>query len=243
MTERTIGDIAAARPAAVRVFEHYGIDYCCGGQRSLADACAERGVSAEEVLAAVETNDRSDAPERDWTTATLGRLIGHIVHRHHGYLYAELPTLRDRLAKVIAAHGDRHSETLGPLEATFSALNDELGLHLRKEEEILFPAIGELEAAETARRAPVLPPFGTVRNPIRMMENEHESAGRALRAMRELTGNYAVPPDACSTWRALFAGLEELEKDLHAHIHLENNVLFPRAAELEKRMASDAKLK
>jgi regulator of cell morphogenesis and NO signaling len=241
MAEEILGDIAAARPAAARVFEKYKIDYCCGGHRPLAEACSERGISAEELLAEVEKTAPGEAAGQDWAKASLAELILYIVRRHHGYLNSELPILRERLAKVIAAHGGRHSEVLRPLESTFNALKDELEMHLRKEEAMLFPAIEKLEAAEAAGRAPGLPPFGTVRNPIRMMEWEHDSAGQALRRMREITADYTPPADACATWRALYSGLEELEKDLHAHIHLENNILFPRAAEVETRIASGSR--
>ncbi len=235
MTEPTVRDIAATNPAAVRVFEKHGIDYCCGGQRPLAQVCTERGLSAEAVLAEVEAGSRGQAPARDWMTASLAELIHHIVSRHHAYLKAELPALEARLAKVVEVHGTNHGDVLAPLQQVFSGLKEELEMHLGKEEMVLFPAIESIEAAANAGRAPEPLPFGTVRNPIRMMEHEHDGAGRALRTMRELTHDYAPPADACTTYRALYTGLEELEKDLHAHIHLENNILFPRAAELEGR--------
>jgi regulator of cell morphogenesis and NO signaling len=234
MTRPTVRDIAAQSPAALSVFEKYKIDYCCGGHRPLAEACGERGVSPETVLAEVEEGSYRPAPERNWGAASLRELIGHIVRRHHGYLNTELPVLAARLAKVVEAHGPRHSQTLGPLESTFSALKGELEMHLRKEETVLFPAIEEMETAGAE------PLCGTLRNPIRMMEYEHESAGQALRTMRQLTADYAAPADACITFRALYAGLEELEKDLHTHIHLENNILFPRAAEMENNRAVQA---
>ncbi len=236
MTEQTVREIAATNPAAVRVFEKHGIDYCCGGQRPLGEVCAERGISPEAILAEVEAGSRGQAPERDWMTASLAELIAHIVCRHHAYLNTELPLLEARLAKVVEVHGSRHPEVLRPLQPVFAALKGELEMHLRKEEMVLFPAIQELETAAAAGREAELPHFGTVRNPIRMMEHEHESAGQALRTMRELTRGYAPPADACATYRALYAGLEELEKDLHTHIHLENNILFPRAAKLEGRV-------
>ncbi|HEY1205503.1 MAG: iron-sulfur cluster repair di-iron protein [Bryobacteraceae bacterium] len=235
MTQETVRDIAAANPAAVRVFEKYGIDYCCGGHRPLAEVCTERGIAADTVLAEVEAGSRGQAPDRDWMTARLTELIGHIVSRHHRYLNTELPALEVRLAKVVEVHGAKHPEVLGPLHSVFASLKDELEAHLQKEEMVLFPAIEELEAASTAGRRPHLPPFGTVRNPIRMMEHEHDGAGQALRTMRDLTGGYQPPADACTTYPALYTGLEELEKDLHTHIHLENNILFPRAVALESR--------
>jgi regulator of cell morphogenesis and NO signaling len=235
MTEQTVRDIAASNPAAVRVFEKYSIDYCCGGQRPLAEVCTERGISTEAVLAEVQATSLAHAPERDWMTASLADLVAHIVGRHHAYLKTELPLLEARLAKVVEAHRAKHSGILGPLQSVFAGLKNELDTHLWKEESVLFPAIEEMEAAASAGRTPQPTPFGTVRNPIRMLEHEHDTAGHALRAMRELTQDYAPPADACTTFRALYAGLAELERDLHTHIHLENNILFPRAAELENR--------
>ncbi len=240
MTNQTVREIAATNPAAVSVFEKHGIDYCCGGQRPLSDACAERGLSAETLLAEVAANSSGAAPQTEWASASLARLIEHVVSTHHAYLNRELPALEARMAKVVDVHGAKHGETLRPLQSVFAGLKTELELHLSKEEMVLFPAIEEIEAAAAENRTPLLPPFGTVRNPIRMMEHEHDAAGHALRAIRELTHNYAPPADACTTFRALYAGLEALEKDLHAHIHLENNILFPRAAEMEKQLGGRA---
>ncbi len=234
--ETTVRDIATTSPAAVQVFEKYHIDYCCGGNRAFAEVCGERGLAPETVLAEVALAGPAASSPRDWLDASLTELIAHIVSRHHGYLKRELPALEARSQKVLAKHGAKYSQTLSRLHEVFLRLKDELDLHLQKEEMILFPAIEALEAAEAARRAPAPLPFGTVRNPIRMMEHEHGSAGEALAALRSLTDNYAAPGDACTTFLALYQGLAELERDLHTHIHLENNILFPRAAELEQRL-------
>jgi len=237
MNGKTVGEIAAATPGAVRVFEKYKIDYCCGGNRPLREVCEERGLSAETVVAEVEAAAAPGAaPERDWRTAPLSGLIAHIVSTHHEYLKSELPVVANRLEKVIQAHGTKHPESLLPLREVFLGLAEELEMHLRKEEVVLFPAITELEAAESEGRRPRPLPFGTVENPIRMMIAEHDGAGHALAEMRRLTGDYTLPADACNTYRALFDGLKEIEADLHTHIHLENNVLFPRATELEARL-------
>jgi regulator of cell morphogenesis and NO signaling len=236
MAATTVREIATANPVAVRVFEKYRIDYCCGGNRPLEDVCGEKGLSPETVLAEVAATLPSGQPERDWSQAGLSTLIAHIVGTHHAYLNRELPALETKMAKVLEKHGGKYPEMLAPLARTFAALKLELEQHLGKEEAVLFPAIEELEAAATGRRLPPPLPFGTVRNPIRMMEHEHDSAGRALAAMRALSHNYTVPADACPTFRALYSGFDELERDLHTHIHLENNILFPRAAELEQRL-------
>ena len=214
--ETTVGEIAAERPAAVRIFEKYDIDYCCGGRIPLGAACAGRGVAPERLI---EELDRAAAPSADaapdWRTASLTDLIDHILTKHHAFLKSELPRLSRLQQKVAAAHGAAHADSLVPLGETFEALREELEAHMMKEEMVLFPMI---RAGN-----------GPVATPIRVMEHEHDSAGRALERMRAVTGNYALPADACNSYRALFAGLQELEADLHQHIHLENNILFPRA--------------
>jgi len=215
--ERTVGEIAAERPDSVRIFEKYDIDYCCGGGISLAAACAGRGIAPQRLI---EELDAAVAPHAgaapDWQTASLTDLIDHILTKHHAWLKTELPRLSRLQQKVTVAHGAAHADSLVPLGETFEALRQELEAHMMKEEMVLFPMI----------RAGI----GSVANPIRVMEHEHDSAGRALERMRAVTGDYALPADACNSYRALFAGLQELEADLHQHIHLENNILFPRAA-------------
>ncbi len=230
----TVRDIAAGSLAAVRVFEKYGIDYCCGGKRPLAAVCREKGYDPDavqrELDAALAGNAVSD---RDWNTAPLAALIEHIVRTHHDYLRRELPALEQRLEKVYRVYNERYGPTLIGLPDVFFNLRGELEMHIRKEEMILFPAIAAYEGA-VLRGLPLPPtPFGTVANPIAMMEAEHESAGEALGRIHEITRDFAVPDYACVTYRALMSGLEELERDLHLHIHLENNILFPRAIALE----------
>ncbi len=217
--QKTVGEIAAEMPASVRVFDKYRIDYCCGGKFSLSDACRGRGIPPEEVLAELEKVAAGDRQgPRDWSSASLEELIDHIVSTHHEYLKTELPRLEYMLDKVLAAHGPNHGDSLVPLSRTFAALKDELESHMAKEEMILFPMI---KAGH-----------GGVGSPIRVMIQEHDNAGQGLAAMRQVTGSYAAPADACATYRAVFHGLEALEADLHQHIHLENNILFPRAVRM-----------
>ncbi|MBI3665629.1 MAG: iron-sulfur cluster repair di-iron protein [Acidobacteria bacterium] len=234
---KTVGEIAAENPSAVRIFEKHGIDYCCGGGHPLEQACREKGLSAEQVLAEVE---KAAAPEeyRDWTSAPLSELIDHIVARHHTYLKEELPALTQVIGKVIEAHGTNHGGSLRPLRTTLLGLKDELDLHMMKEEAILFPLIQQMETAEKSRGALAAAHCGSVNNPIRVMEHEHDSAAAALREMRQVTTDYTLPLDACNTYRGLFHRLQEMEADLHLHIHLENNILFPRASQLEARLLS-----
>jgi regulator of cell morphogenesis and NO signaling len=236
MQPTTVRDIAATSLAAVRVFEKFGIDYCCGGKRPLADVCAEKGFDAQAVQSELDAALAGTvAPERDWNTASLTELIQHIVATHHEYLRREFPNLQARLDKVYRVYNERMGPTLTGLPEVFAALRAELEMHMRKEEMILFPAVAAYEAAHNTGAPLPRTPFGTVANPIHMMEAEHESAGQALAQIREITRNFEIPDYACVTYRALMSGLDEFERDMHMHIHLENNILFPRAEQLERK--------
>ena len=231
----TVGEIAIKSVAAVRVFEKKGIDYCCGGRQSLAQACEQRGVDPDDLIAEITAAEGAPSSAvRDWQSASLTELIGHILDTHHKYLSSELPPLTARMATVLGAHQASHGPLLQQLSAILAAMREELEMHMQKEETVLFPFVERLEEAAAAELAPPHPLFGSVANPIRMMEHEHETVGRALEQMRRITLSFSPPPDACNTFRALYAGLEALERDLHLHIHLENNILFPRAVSLEK---------
>lgn len=236
---KTVGEIAAENPAAVPVFQKHGIDFCCGGKRPLGEVCREKGIPAAEVLEEIgKAREAAALGDTDWTTAPLSALAAHIVNRHHLYLEAELPRLDGMLAKVAEAHRDAHGDMLASLGGVYRNLEAELDSHMQKEEMVLFPLIGRMErAAEDGGPLPASH-CGSVNNPIRVMEHEHDAAGEALAKLRELTGNYTLPGDACATFRALYAGLEALEADLHRHIHLENNILFPRAQALEARLTA-----
>lgn len=230
--QSTVGDLVTERPSRSRVFEKYGIDFCCGGKLPLAEACRNSGVDASEVLEALAAEDSPGAgDQQDWSQASMTALADHIEQTHHAYLRQELPRLTAMTQKVNAAHGERHTE-LAEVERTFAGLRDELTEHMMKEEQVLFPMIRRLESAD----GPVQFHCGSVNNPIRMMEHEHDSASHALTRLRELTKDYAPPEDACNTYRAMLDGLRELELDLHQHIHKENNVLFPRAARRESEL-------
>jgi regulator of cell morphogenesis and NO signaling len=233
--QHTVGEIAASFPASVRVFQKHGIDFCCGGKLPLGQACEGHGLAPqallEEIAGAVRTPAAAGA---NWEQAPLGELIDHILSRHHAYLKTELPRLGRMLAKVVEAHGHKYGDTLVNLQATFTSLREELDAHLMKEEVVLFPILRKLEAARLSGSQPEPSHCGSIDNPIRVMEFEHDGAGAALVEMRRLTGSYTVPPDACNTFRGLYYGLGELEADLHQHIHLENNILFPRAQRMER---------
>jgi regulator of cell morphogenesis and NO signaling len=230
----TVGEWVVDRPARSRIFERLGIDYCCGGKRPLREATEERGLDTAAVIAELlrpDAVDASAADATDWTRRPLAELIEHIVGTHHAYLQSELPRLLRIVEKVAEVHGPRHEELL-EVARIFGDLKEELDAHLMKEEQVLFPMIRELETAATR------PSFhcGSVGNPIRVMEYEHDGAGDALGRLRELTAGYACPPDGCNTWRAMCDGLRQLEADLHQHIHKENNILFPRAVQVEGRL-------
>jgi regulator of cell morphogenesis and NO signaling len=231
-TMKTVREVAVEFPGATRIFEKLGIDYCCGGGKALDEACLAAGVSADDVIALLEEAGSTAAEARDWNAAPLSELVAHIVTRHHGFTREELVGVSNLLAKVCSVHGENHPE-LHRLHTVFQELKHELTSHMLKEEQVLFPYIENLETA-VRRGEPVPTPFfGTVRNPVRMMMQEHDDAGQALRDLREVSSNYQVPADGCITFRTLYQALEEFERDLHQHIHLENNILFPRAAELE----------
>ncbi len=235
--ETRIADVATANPATIKIFQHHGIDFCCGGKRPLSEVCAERHITFSELRMVLEVvgTERPDLPAAD---APLSELVRFIVDHYHAGLREELPRLGQMAAKVLSVHGARHPEVLPELEATFRALREELEMHMMKEERILFPYIERLEQTSTQGASLPGSPFGSIDAPIGAMEHEHDDAGRALARMRELTGGYVPPDDACNTFRGLYHGLEEFEATLHEHIHLENNVLFPRAARLERELTA-----
>lgn len=233
----TVRDLALRVPGATRVFERAGIDYCCGGGQTLEAACAAAGVDGQELIGKLnELELSSPVTELDQMLkeATLEQLIEHIVSKHHVFTADELARLDQLLAKVQSRHGENHPE-LAKVGHAFCQLRDDLMPHMMKEERILFPYITDMERAHSAGRSIPMPPFGTVSNPIRMMMHEHDVDGALLRDIREASGGFTLPADACMSFRALYEGLEELERDLHQHIHLENNVLFPRAMDMESQ--------
>lgn len=237
-----VAEIATGNPATIRIFQHFGIDFCCGGKRPLHEVCAEKQMTFGELRTALENADApgttgasTGIPAAD---APLAELVRFIVDQYHADLRAELPRLGQMAAKVLDAHGARYPEMLPALASTFREMRQEVEEHMMKEERVLFPYVERLEALAASGEGLPASSFGSIRAPIGMMEHEHETVGRALARLRELTGGYVPPADACNTFRGLYHGLAELEKELHEHIHLENNVLFPRAARLEEELVS-----
>lgn len=227
----TLRDLALAHPAAARILESYHLDYCCGGKQTLGEACLAAGLNADEVVAAVQRAQCEGASEPRWDEASLTALMRFIVDTHHAFTRTELTRSEALLAKVIARHSDAHPE-LRNIGDCFGGLKAELGPHLLKEEQVLFPYIEALESHHRQETSLPSACFGTIDNPIRMMTMEHEVAGNLLKQIRTLANHFAPPADACPTYRALYQALEGLETDLMRHIHLENNVLFPRAHDL-----------
>ena len=237
ITEKTVREVAVENPAATRVFEKLGIDYCCGGNQTLVQACQSVNLPVDKVLESLEEAERASQRtenDRDWRRESLTDLITHISSTHHKYVREEIARLRPLLEKVCSVHGKNHPELLR-MRPTFGDLAQELTMHLMKEEMVLFPYVVKMEEA-VVQKDPVLPPpFGTVQNPVSMMMHEHDTAGIALRVMRQASGDYTPPPDACVSYQTLYRALNEFEVDLHQHIHLENNILFPRAIEMERK--------
>jgi regulator of cell morphogenesis and NO signaling len=231
-TNKTVGELALEVPAATRVFEKLGIDYCCGGKRSLGEACHVAGVKPEEVELELSTASQLERAESNFSTETLAELIDHIVAKHHSFTRLELDRLNALLKKVCMAYGESHRE-LWEIQTLFEELTADLEIHMRKEEQVLFPYVIRTEAAVQQSLPLVHAPFGTVANPVRMMMMEHDRAGELLKQIRVLSANYAAPADACISYQTLYRALATLEQDLHQHIHLENNILFPRAVEME----------
>jgi regulator of cell morphogenesis and NO signaling len=235
-TEKTVRELALDNPAATRVFEKLGIDYCCGGNKSLEEACRAANLNTDQVLDSLEMAGQSShavQKDRNWQVEPLADLIAHIKNTHHKYTREELARLGPLFDKVCSVHGKNHPELL-QIRGIFQGLAQELTTHMMKEDMVLFPYVARMEEA-TIEKEPIVPaPFGTVQNPVSMMEHEHNSAGNALRAMRETSDGYSAPADACVSYQTLYKALAEFEADLHQHIHLENNILFPRAVAMEK---------
>ena len=236
----TVRDLAVELPGATRIFEKMKIDYCCGGSKTLEEACLAAGVEAEEVRRLLKEAGQSQTQNGagpNFQTASLTDVVNDILDKHHVFTKEEMERLTALAEKVSSVHGQNHPELLR-VKSLFKSLCEDLKPHMFKEEMILFPYIVGLEQAAARKQAPTRPPFGTVLNPVRMMMLEHDTAGELLRELRQATSDYAVPADACISYRTFYQALEAFEQDLHQHIHLENNVLFPRALETEEALST-----
>ena len=233
----TVRDIALHQPTAIRVFEHLGIDYCCGGDQSLSSACAAIHLDPHAVLLALEfAAGRPTLPMPDWSRASLELLCAHIIVKHHAFARRELPRLLELSANVLSRHGAIHPE-LATIHTTLVQLELDINDHLAKEESVLFPYIVSLERSFISPDEDPVSCFGFLPDPIAVLSHDHEQAGSMLSQIRQLSHNYSPPFGICLTYSVFYTGLQELEQDLRQHIHLENNILFPRALSLEAATA------
>jgi regulator of cell morphogenesis and NO signaling len=235
----TVREVALQMPESTRLFESLKIDYCCGGNQPLGQACASAGVDVDEVMEMLTgVGQSNEEGVLEFQNASLPELITHILETHHVFTKSEMERLQALADKVLNAHGGNHPE-LVHLDELLTRLCADLKPHMFKEEQVLFPYIVAMSQAADHNRAVPFAPFGTVNNPVRMMMREHDTAGEILRELRMLTTDYTVPADACISYQTLYQALENFEKDLHQHIHVENNILFPRALDLERSLAAD----
>jgi regulator of cell morphogenesis and NO signaling len=232
--QTTLRTIALDQPATIRVFERFHLDYCCGGKRPLAEACSAQGIDAAQLIVELEEAIAGGRPtEIHPQSMSNTELIRHIVDTHHSFVRAELPRLDRMMKKVVAAHGSARPE-IAAVAGHLARLAEELTTHLMKEEQILFPYIEALDHSRAGIAEPPHACFATVESPIQMMLAEHEEAAALLEQMRSATNGFTPWQGACPTSAGLYHGLAEFERDLHRHVHLENNLLFPRAIEAER---------
>ncbi len=235
LKDKTVATLVTENIQTAHVFKKYGIDFCCGGGVSIARACEKAGVNfpdlEKELLKVGETASRAT----NYNSWELDFLTDHIINVHHSYVEESIPLLIQYAAKVTKVHGGHYTELLR-IQQLFTAVAIELSGHMRKEEFILFPYIKKLVKAKREGLEMPQAQFGTVDNPIRMMEAEHEKAGELMKKIARLSNDYTPPEEACNSYRAFYAKLEEFEQDLHQHIHLENNILFPKVLKLEREM-------
>ena len=234
--ETKVKEVALANPGARQILEEAGVDYCCGGSESLHDACMHADVPAEEILKRLRENSKQVSPrEAAWISAPLADLTRHIREKHHQYVRGAIARVGPLLEKVKAAHGSNHPE-IAKIQGLFLEVGREMTMHMQKEEQILFPYIDAMEQSAKGNGSLEPPFFQTVHNPIQAMMKEHDSAGDLVKQIRKASVEYVPPPDACTSYMALYQDLREFEADLHQHVHLENNILFPRAAVLERSL-------
>lgn len=235
-SDETLGQIAAKDLRKAQVFKKYGLDFCCGGKKTVKQACSEKGLDVTKVEQELQQADKLPSyrplPYGDWS---LDFLADYIVNTHHSYVKKSLPDIKSYAEKVMKVHGNHHPELL-PIHQLVEDINTELMEHMVKEERVLFPYIKELVEAKNNTQPLRAAHFGTVQNPISMMEMEHEMVGKNLEEIRQLSNNYTLPKDACASYSLLYRMLVQFEEDLHLHIHLENNILFPKAVQIENEL-------
>ena len=236
--ETIVGELVAQDYRTASVFKQNNIDFCCQGNRSIEAACTQKKIESDKLIAQLkEVSGQVKASGVDYNSWPLDLLADYIEKKHHRYVDAKILEIKPFLNKVVKVHGNQHPE-LAEVEQLFNESAGELTVHMKKEEFILFPFIRKMVKVEDTQEGFAPPHFGTVQNPIAMMHHEHDIEGERFRKIAALTNNYAPPADACNTYRVTFSLLKEFEEDLHLHIHLENNILFPKAIEMEKSFAT-----
>lgn len=234
-----VSEIVAEDYRTAAVFESHGIDFCCGGNVSILQACNNAGIEPEKIIKnLLDVTSEKSENQIDFQSFPLDLLADYIEKKHHRYVEEKIPVIKEYLDTVCNVHGSAHPELISISELFYQAA-DQLTMHMKKEELVLFPFIRKLVSAEQKKLKPEKPQFGTVENPITNMIKEHENEGERFKKIAKLSDNYEPPSDACNTYRVTFAYLKEFEKDLHLHIHIENNILFPKSIELEKRIFSN----
>jgi regulator of cell morphogenesis and NO signaling len=233
-TTKTVGETVAANYRTAAVFKQFGIDFCCGGKRSIEQVCEQKGIDAALLQQALEqAQTAAGRSEMNYDAWNLSFLADYIVNKHHVYVQERLPQLVEYADKVARVHGEKFPPNL-EVAALVNTLRDELMGHMLKEERILFPYIKVMEQAKQNGLPKPAPHFGTAAGPVNVMEAEHEVAGEIMKRIREITNDYTLPEEACNTWRVLWSLLPEFEEDLHQHVHLENNILFPKTLQMEE---------
>lgn len=232
----SVGEIVANDYRKAEVFKKYGIDFCCGGKNTIEYVCEKKGINQAELEIELETvNNLSQQPTHDFKSWSLPFLIDYIINVHHTYVTNKVGFIHQYAQKVARVHGHAAPENV-EIANLLAALKKELLWHMQKEEKILFPYIKRMQIAFDNQQSITSPPFGTAQNPINMMEHEHENAGTIMAKIRELSNDFTPPDWACNTYKVLYSYLNEFESDLHQHVHLENNILFPKAIELERKL-------
>ncbi len=235
LQKQTVGQIVSEDYRTAQVFRDFGLDFCCGGNKTIEEACAKKGVNPQEVKKALQSLPGETEAHHNFNEWSLDFLVDYIIENHHKFSRKKLPEIGVYAKKVAKVHGSRHAE-LKEIYYQFTMLHSDMINHLDKEEEILFPYIKKLVENDKNNETPDSPEFGKAANPISMMEQEHDEAGAIMEKIQQLSNNFTPPEDACATYRILFENLEGFQKDLHKHVHLENNILFPKALKLEKKL-------
>jgi regulator of cell morphogenesis and NO signaling len=235
LNKLTLSEIVNSNFKAAAVFEKYNLDFCCGGNVRVSEACAKKGLSTDGIIKELRLLEKVNNVEDKFHEWDLDFLIDYIVHNHHAYINKMIPVLSTHTQKIATVHGKNHPELL-ETASIFSRVYKDLRQHMMKEEQILFPFIKQLVFSKRKGTKSEAPFFGTVKNPIRMMEAEHQAAGDEMYGIRNLTTNYNIPEDACNTYRVTMQELKDFEQDLHKHVYLENYILFPKSVELEAEL-------